>query len=237
MFTGFPEDTLRFFLDLRFHNSIGYFEEHREDFRRDVQEPFYEFINDLAPRMQKIDPQMEIRPYKCLARIRRDTRFTKDKSPFRDHLWLLFRRAAEPREQSLNFWFELGPDGVGWGMGFWGENRPVMDMLRRQMAAQPERILDVIDSCNLPEHRLALGGSSFKRMAVPPQLPERLKPWYLAKELFIPRVAPEMKWVYDEKLIGRVGRDFETMAPLYRLLRGLCDQAQAENGDNTPDGR
>lgn len=121
MFTGFPEETLRFFLDLRFHNSIGYFEEHRDDFRRDVQEPFYEFINDLAPRMQKIDPQMEIRPYKCLARIRRDTRFTKDKSPFRDHLWLLFRRAAEPREQSLNFWFELGPDGVGWGMGFWGK--------------------------------------------------------------------------------------------------------------------
>jgi uncharacterized protein (DUF2461 family) len=29
---------------------------------------------------------MEVRPVKCLARLRRDTRFTKDKSPYRDHL-------------------------------------------------------------------------------------------------------------------------------------------------------
>ena len=70
--------------------------------------------------MQRIDPQMEIRPHKCLARIRRDTRFTKDKSPYRDHLWLLFRRAAEPREQSLNFWFELGPQNYGLGHGVLG---------------------------------------------------------------------------------------------------------------------
>ena len=87
MFTGFPEETLRFFLDIRFHNQINYFEEHRQDYIRDVQTPFYAFISELAPRMQRIDPQMEIRPHKCLARIRRDTRFTKDKSPYRDYHW------------------------------------------------------------------------------------------------------------------------------------------------------
>ena len=26
MFTGFPEETLRFFLDIRFHNQISYFD-------------------------------------------------------------------------------------------------------------------------------------------------------------------------------------------------------------------
>ena len=36
MFTGFPEETLRFFLDIRFHNQISYFEEHRQDYIRDV---------------------------------------------------------------------------------------------------------------------------------------------------------------------------------------------------------
>ena len=72
MFTGFPEETLQFFLDIRFHNSISYFEEHRERFRQDVQAPFYAFIEELAPKLRTIDPQMELRPYKCLARIRRE---------------------------------------------------------------------------------------------------------------------------------------------------------------------
>lgn len=165
MFTGFPEETLRFFLDIRFHNQISYFEEHRQDYIRDVQTPFYAFISELAPRMQRIDPQMEIRPHKCLARIRRDTRFTKDKSPYRDHLWLLFRRAAEPREQSLNFWFELGPQNMGWGMGFWGENRVVMDRFRRELTARPQEFQQLLTRCDLPGHRLSLAGTAFKRLA------------------------------------------------------------------------
>ena len=119
MFNGFPEETVRFFLDLRFHNDAAFFNENRERYRQDVQAPFYEFIEELAPLMQSIDPLMEVRPYKCLARIRRDTRFTKDKSPYRDHLWLCFRRMAEPRDESLNYFFEFGPGTLGWGLGFW----------------------------------------------------------------------------------------------------------------------
>ena len=226
MFNGFPEETVRFFLDIRFHNDAVFFNENRERYRQNVQAPFYAFIEELAPTMLKIDPQMEVRPYKCLARIRRDTRFTKDKSPYRDHLWLCFRRAAEPRPESLNFFFEFGADTLGWGMGFWGENRPAMEIFRRQMVAQPDRILDLIDSCHLPEHRLALGGSVFKRMSVPENIPERLRPWYVTKELDVSRFAPEYRWAYQPELIETVRSDFLALAPLFRHLRGIYDDVQ-----------
>ena len=228
MFNGFPEETVRFFLDLRFHNDAAFFNENRERYRQDVQAPFYEFIEELAPLMQSIDPLMEVRPYKCLARIRRDTRFTKDKSPYRDHLWLCFRRMAEPRDESLNYFFEFGPGTLGWGLGFWGENRRAMDMLRRQMAAQPQRILDIIDDCRLPEHQLMLGGSRFKRLAVPENIPPQLEPWYTTKELYIGRWQPEYHWAYTPELIDIVRKDFIALAPLYRHLRGICDDIQAQ---------
>ena len=95
-------------------------------------------IDDLAPDMLKIDPQMEVRPHKCLSRIHRDTRFSRDKSPYRDHLWFLFRRAGEPREKSLFYYFELGPDRLSWGMGFWDENREALDLFRKRMRANPD---------------------------------------------------------------------------------------------------
>ena len=101
MFTGFTDDTIRFFLDLKFHNSTEYFHQEHERYLKDVQKPFYDFIEDLGSQMKDIDPLMEIRPYKCLSHIHRDTRFSRDKSPYRDHLWLLFRRAAGvPMERS-----------------------------------------------------------------------------------------------------------------------------------------
>ena len=224
MFTGFPEETIRFFLDLRFHNNAVYFNENRERYRQEVVAPFSAFIDELAPAMLAIDPQMEVRPTKCLARIHRDTRFTKDKSPYRDHLWLTFRRVGEPRSMSVNYWFELGPDQLGWGLGFWGENRPVMDALRQKIAARPEQILGIIDSCNLPEHHLGVGGTTFKRIEYPPKLPEQLKYWYAARELYIGKVYPEMSWAFDASIVRRVQEDFQVMAPLYRLMRGLQEE-------------
>lgn len=231
MFTGFPEETLRFFLDIRFHNQISYFEQRRQDFIRDVQTPFYDFINELAPRMQRIDPQMEIRPYKCLARIRRDTRFTKDKSPYRDHLWLLFRRGGEPREQSLNFWFELGPDHLGWGMGFWGENRQVMDRFRRELAARPEEFQRVLAGCDLSGHHLALAGTAFKRLSLPADLPAALEPWYRARELFVVRENLQFQWIYSPQIVERVWKDYRALAPLYKLFRGMADEVSLEKND------
>ena len=230
MFTGFPEATIQFFLSLRFNNNISFFEEHKEEYLRDVQAPFYAFIEEMAPHMRAIDESMEVRPAKCLARIRRDVRFTKDKSPFRDHLWLLFRRAAEPRDGSLMFWFEVSPETTGWGMGFWGENRPVFDLLRRRLAANPAAFQSVLENCHLADRNLVMGGESFKRMAVPEQIPPELIPFYTAKELYIHQSQTQFPWIYSPDIIRRVAEDYEAMTPLYKAFRGLMEEVS-----NIPD--
>ena len=58
MFTGFQEETVRFFLDLRFHNNSTWFHENHDRYRKVVVEPFYELIGDLAPCVLKADPGM-----------------------------------------------------------------------------------------------------------------------------------------------------------------------------------
>jgi len=226
MFTGFTDETIRFFLDLKFHNNSAYFHENHERYVAEVQHVFYDMIDALAPEMLKIDPRMEVRPHKCLSRIHRDTRFSRDKSPYRDHLWFLFRRASEPREKSLFYYFELGPDRLGWGMGFWDENREALDIFRKRMKANPDGTMALLDSMELPERKLILGGSIHKKMTVPPEIPERLRRWYLAKDFYIWRENPDFRWVYSERILKEVRKDFRTMAPLYRLLRGYADEIQ-----------
>lgn len=227
MFAGFPEETLQFFLDIRFHNNVAYYEENRERFKRDVQTPFYALIDELAPTMLTIDPRMEVRPYKCLARLRRDTRFTKDKSPFRDHLWLTFRRAGEPREGSVMYWFELSVTSVGWGVGTWGENRPAMDLLRRRIVSSPQVVQKAIDACRLEKRGFSVGGNTFKRIAIPEGVPEPLRFWYAGRELYISRERTSLDWVHDASVVERVRKDYTALAPIYRLLHGLWDEVGA----------
>ena len=226
MFTGFPEETLQFFIDLRFHNKKMYFEENRQRYEECVKAPFHAFIEELAPHMQAIDPQMEVRPYKCLARIHRDTRFSKDKSPYRDHLSLCFRRAAEPREGSVNFFFELSPRDVSWGFGTWGENKPMNEVFRRRIEADPKGMERMIRSVDFAGHDLAYSGTTYKRMALPDGVPETMRPWYTLREMYIGKAHTKLEWALEGDIVQRVLRDYQEMAPLYKMLRGCYNEAQ-----------
>ena len=229
MFTGFTDDTVQFLMDLKFHNETSYFHANHDRYVETVQAPFYAMIEDLAPEMRKIDPLMEIRPYKCLSRIHRDTRFSRDKSPYRDHHWFLFRREAEPREKCLFYYFEFGPDRLDWGMGFWGENREVMDIFRKRMRADPSAVLSMFEEMNLPVRKLCLGGSAFRRMEIPPEIPESLRRLYASREMYISRVDPPRRWAFSEKVLREVQKDFVLLAPFYRLLRGYADETGSGN--------
>ena len=224
MFNGFTDQTVQFFLDLRFHNYTGFFHEQHDRYVETVQQPFYELISDLAPTVLKIDPMMEVRPHKCLSRIHRDTRFSRDKSPYRDHLWFLFRHEGEPREKSVFFFGEFGPERLDWGFGIWGENREMMDIFRKKLAANPEGMTALVDDMNLPARKLGLGGSAFRRMEIPPQIPEKMKRWYTARDLYVGKVMPDYKWAFTDRLAREMRKDFLTMAPLYQVFRGIYEE-------------
>ena len=231
MFTGFTDETVRFLLDLKFHNNTEYFHANHDRYVEAVQTPFYEFIEDLGPAMQRIDPLMEIRPHKCLSRIHRDTRFSRDKSPYRDHHWLLFRRQAEPREKSVMYWFEFGPDRLSWGMGVWGENRELFDLMRKKIRANPDGIQALFDDAELGKRKLAAGGAFYKKIEIPPEVPPRLRQIYSAKELYISKIDPVYEKAFSEKIVKEVRRDFTALSPLYRLLRGCMTEESGEFSD------
>ena len=224
MFSGCTDETIRFLLDLKFHNNTEYFHANHDRYVEAVQTPFYEFIGDLAPDMQKIDPRMEVRPYKCLSRIHRDTRFSRDKSPYRDHHWLLFRKAAEPREQSVTYFFEFGPDRLNWGMGVWGENRELFDLFRKRMRSNPDGTLAMLDDMNLGRRHLVLSGSAYKRMEIPSEIPQRLRMWYTVREMYICKYEADYQSAFSEKVLKEVRKDFLAMAPMYHMLRGYADE-------------
>jgi len=90
--------------------------------------------------------------------------------------------------------------------------------------------LALIDSMNLPERHLGLGGTWYKRMEVPPQIPPRLERWYRARELYIGKVMPEYSWAFSDRVAKEMQKDFLAMAPLYRLFRGIMEESGQPSG-------
>src|SRR5215472_3789364 len=96
-FEGFPKDTVRFLSDLSKHNQKKWFEDHREDYDLAYIEPAKSFVQAIAPRLKKIDRKIQAEPKVngSIMRINRDIRFSKDKSPYKDHLDLWFWSGSE----------------------------------------------------------------------------------------------------------------------------------------------
>ena len=61
------------------------------------------------------------------------------------------------------YWFEFGPDRLSWGVGIWGENRELFDLMRKRMQANPDGIQALIDDINLGRRKLAIGGVFYKK--------------------------------------------------------------------------
>ena len=228
MFQGFPEETIRFFLDLRFHNEVPWFHAHREEYEAYVRTPFREFIEAMSPTVLQIADDFDTRPNKCLARINRDIRYTRDKSPYRDHMWLLFRRGMEEREHSVMYWFELSPEVVEWGVGFWCAFRPAMDALRRRMEEKPREVLKVLKQCGIPDESLLIYGDRYQKMKPPPGMPAELAMLYPCKELYVKRTGVPLAECYKPGIIDLVSQDFLRLSPLYHLLRRAADEGMAQ---------
>jgi hypothetical protein len=89
-FSGFSDKALRFLLENRMNNSKQWYDSHKDEYKKYVYNPFVELVNELAPAVLQIDSQIITVPSKIISRVRRDTRFTKDKTLYRDNVWIVF---------------------------------------------------------------------------------------------------------------------------------------------------
>ena len=125
-FTGFCPQGLDLLLENRLRDNKAFYEENKPALRQTVIEPFYALIEQLGPAMLRLDPQLIVEPKKCLARLRRDTRFTRDKTMYRDHVWCVFVRDKSGWSSKPCFYFSLNQEDFSYGAGYYQTPPPVM---------------------------------------------------------------------------------------------------------------
>ncbi len=220
-FQGFSPQTAEFFMGLALNNNKAYFEAEKDRFKRFVQEPLLALARDLEPLMLDTDPEFETRAAqgKALARIRKDTRFTRDKSPYRCNLWLGYRRSYEGNTECLGFYFDVSAHAVSWGMGMYAPYRLRMDELRKNILKAPGAFLALTGQPRLAE-RFTLEGEHYRRPLIKEGDPAVLD-WCNRKYAVLVHEEPFGAQAFSPALGRAVEDDFSALAPLYRLLRGM----------------
>ncbi|MBN2009767.1 DUF2461 domain-containing protein [candidate division KSB1 bacterium] len=220
-FTGFINETLTFFRDVHANNSKAWFEDHRDDYNRYVMTPFKQLVTDLAPTMLKIDPFMEVRPAvnKTISKIHRDTRFSNDKTLFKQNMWLTFKRPSEDWKVAPAFYFELFPDWYRYGMGYYSATRADMNRLREAIDNFPGEFLNVTAFLRETEF-FTLHGDEYKR-PIPSDHPDEIQTWYQRKSFYVSCDKQIEEVVFSAALVDELAERFLMMSSLYQYLMDL----------------
>jgi uncharacterized protein (TIGR02453 family) len=183
-----------FFMQIRFNNDAAFFNEHRGEYERWVRDPLYALADALAPAVLAIDPEMETRPARVVSRIRRDTRFTRDKSPYRSHMWIGWSpvRAIDSRrkQQVPGLYFGVHHDHWSVGAGYYEAMPATMKAYRARMLAAPSSFMSIVREPGFAR-AFSLDGEDYKRPPVGiDDLPDALRPWYAKKSFSADHTAP-----------------------------------------------
>ena len=143
--------TLSFLKSLKKNNNKPWFDENREKYES-ARANFQEFITGLLQNMAAFDPDMkDLEAKKCMFRINRDIRFSKDKTPYKINISAHFNKGGK-KSVHAGYYFHLQPGGNSFvGGGLWMPEAAELKKLRQE-----------IDYC-FPEFKKIINSPAFKK--------------------------------------------------------------------------
>lgn len=167
-FQGFPKGFFNFFEDLKKNNNRDWFNANKSRYTESVVNPISEFIVCLAPALRKISRHYvaDPRPHGgSMFRIYRDTRFSKDKTPYKTNAAVQFRHEAGKDAHAPGFYVHLATDEVFFGGGIWTPPGPQLGLIRDSIADNARSWARIVNAKKVKE----VGGIKGDSLKHPPR--------------------------------------------------------------------
>lgn len=135
----FSAASFDFLLDLKANNSRDWFQANKKRYEADVRGPFQRLLSDLQPALAKVSTQFVASPKTVggsLFRIHRDTRFSKDKTPYKTHAGAVIFHQDRSKPAPC-FYLHIDPDGCFFGAGIYHPPAPALRAIRDFLLDNP----------------------------------------------------------------------------------------------------
>ena len=140
LFDGFPEGCIPFLKTLKKNNNREWFNEHKDQYEQMVREPALLFIEAIGEVLADVSPHFNAVSKKMggsLMRVYRDTRFSKDKTPYKTNIGIHFRHELGKDVHAPGFYVHIEPDECFLGVGLWRPESKVLADIRTFIMDNP----------------------------------------------------------------------------------------------------
>jgi uncharacterized protein (TIGR02453 family) len=217
IFPGFPKEAVAFFRGLARNNNRDWFLPRKPIFDEKVKEPMRQLVEALNVEIRRFAPLHVAEPNKAIYRIYRDTRFSKDKKPYKEHLAAHFPRQGMGRDGAAGYYLAVSHKAVAVGGGIYMATPEMLRTLRNHIAERPAEFRKLIGSKTLRELFGEMHGDVLSRV------PKGFAADHPAADLlrykqyvFYVEMPPDL--VTSPELFGEVRKRFQALTPLLNFL-------------------
>ena len=216
-FAAFPKKGLQFLRSLKRNNNREWFRSHQTIYETHVKKPMTELIEAMALEFDRFAPEMIASPKVSAYRIYRDTRFSKNKSPYKTHVAAVFPRADLGKHQGAAFYVHIDPTELLIGGGLYMVMPEDLQAIRNHIAENPKAFIRIVNS---PQFRKLFGAISGEQLIrVPRGFPTgHPAAEYLRYKQFLASRTFEAKTAASPRFHKLIVETFRGILPLVRFL-------------------
>lgn len=164
-YATFKPATVKFLRQLQKNNNREWFNANKSRYESDVLDVALHFIQSMQSPLQKIAPHFTAVPKRMggsLMRVYRDTRFSKNKTPYKTNIGIQFRHELAKDVHSPGYYLHIAPDGVFVGVGMWRPDPDSLAAIRRRISDKSAEWTRATSDTKFKRH-YHLGGESLTR--------------------------------------------------------------------------
>jgi uncharacterized protein (TIGR02453 family) len=218
-FKGFPPETLTFLRELERNNNREWFQANKSRYEEAVLEPALDFIATMGPKIQSLSEHFVAIPKRVggsLMRVYRDTRFGKDKTPYKTNIGIQFRHEFAKDVHAPGYYLHIDNTGCFLAAGIWRPEPGALAGVRERIATRPDEWRRARDARGF-KATFQLGGESLKR---PPRGYSEDSPHIgdLKRKDFIASADFAASEINDPGFVNTVTRTYKKATPLMQFL-------------------
>ena len=138
----FSKATLAFLDELGTNNNRAWFDENKARYEALVREPALDFIDAMGPVLESFAPHFLADSRKMggsLMRVYRDTRFSRDKTPYKTNIGIQFRHELGKDVHAPGFYVHISTAECFLAVGCWHPDADALGRIRDLIAQKPEK--------------------------------------------------------------------------------------------------
>jgi uncharacterized protein (TIGR02453 family) len=214
--------TISFLRELKDNNNKEWFDLHRKDYEG-AKSDYLKLVSQILEKLKTIDPALEnLEAKKCVFRINRDVRFSKNKDPYKTNMGSFYSKGGKAVE-CAGYYFHLEPGSCFIGGGYWMPQGPDLKKIRSEIDYNLEEFTGILQEKTMKKYFGEL--SQEARLSRPPQGYDADNPaveYLKLKSFTVTSTLPDEQ-LNNPKLLSNIIDHFRAMKPLVQFLNRSLD--------------